>query len=205
MTVITAAHNGKHYAMACDTMHVTGYTKINTVQGNHKIIQVGENIFGFAGVVANRLAVACILREITSKHVLSCVEGIYILMLKVHELLRKDHFLTAQATHEEPFEDNDLSILICNPHGIFNVGRDRSAVKHDDYWALGSGMHYALGAMHSYTNDPDSATHLEEIATRGVEAACAYSDSCGGPIISKILKVERSDDGEKKENQGGEQ
>jgi len=182
MTVITAAHYKGEYAMACDSLHIMGYTKIHTVDENSKVIQIGGNLIGFAGSVINRQATACVLREILSKHVLSCVEGIYILMLDVHKKLKEEHFLTAQANYENPFEDNNSNILICNEHGIFRVDGERSVLKHEGHWAIGSGMHYALGAMHSYVNNPDSATHLDGIVERGVKAACEYSDSCQEPV-----------------------
>lgn len=203
MTVITAAYSEvhQHYAMACDTLHLSGYTKVHTSDDNHKMVQHKDNLIGFSGAVLNRLAVTAAIKEADV-----CFENvslIYASMLRVHEILKTKHFLTPQATREEPFEDNDLRMLICNPHGIFCVGSDRNVLRHNDYWAVGAGMHYALGAMHSYTNDPDSATHIGDLVKRGVQAACAYSDSCALPVISKIEKIERSDDDEKKENQGG--
>lgn len=189
-----------HYAMACDTLHISGYTKVRTVEGNRKIVQVGENLFGFAGAVINRLAVACVLRQIVPNHVLTCVEGIYVLMLEVHRLLRKEHYLTPQATYEEPFEDNDLRMLICNPHGIFCVGSDRNVMQHDNYWAAGAGMHYALGAMHSCVLADDAATNIRQLVEHGVRAACVFSDSCALPFISNLQSVEKNIDAEKKEN-----
>lgn len=182
MTIITAARQNEIYTMACDTMHNCGYTKIMAKDDNEKVVYAQESFIGFAGNVVNRLAITEAIKK--TKACFESVKATYLSMLRIHKLLKSDYFLTSQATIDDPFEDSASSILICNKHGIFRVGSDNSVIRHDHFWAIGSGMHFGLGAMYSFINDPDSATNVVDIVWRGVEAAIEFSDSCGGKPVA---------------------
>ena len=74
---------------------------------------------------------------------------------------------------------------------IFRVAPDYSVLKHEDAWAIGSGMHYALGAIHSTLNGKyDDRINSLSIAKDGVLAAIAFCDGCGGDVYYKEGKIE---------------
>lgn len=80
---------------------------------------------------------------------------------------------------DSPFGDLDASFLVINPAGIFYVACDMSVTHFKQYYAVGSGAPYALGAMHTlYKPDADP----ERIARRGVAAACDLDLYCGGRV-----------------------
>lgn len=57
-----------------------------------------------------------------------------------------------------------------------------------DYYATGSGMDVAIGAMYALMEYNNDLTPLQ-IAKIGVQAACKHDVYCGLPIKTKILKV----------------
>ena len=181
MTIITAARKDDKFAMASDTMHNAGYTKVMTKEQNAKIIEVQGSLIGFAGNVVHRQAVTQAFREIDIN--LSCASRVYKTMMVLHKHLKANYHLTQQATLDEPFEESGISMLICSKWGIFRVASDYSVLHHNDFWAIGSGMHYALGAMSVIDPRIGSLRHITEV---GVKAAKDFCDSCGGDTDSRV-------------------
>ena len=91
-------------------------------------------------------------------------------------------FVNDQRQDEDsPFGDLDASFLIVNPNGIFSVACDMSVTPFEQYYAIGSGAGYALGAMHAtYRSSADA----ERVARKGVEAAMDLDIYCGGEVVS---------------------
>jgi ATP-dependent protease HslVU (ClpYQ) peptidase subunit len=87
---------------------------------------------------------------------------------------------------ESPFGDLDASFLIANSHGIFSVACDMSVTQFEQYYAIGSGAPYGLGAMHTlYKEDGDA----DAIARKGVAAAIALDLYCGGAVTAFEVKT----------------
>ena len=80
---------------------------------------------------------------------------------------------------DSPFGDLDASFLVASAHGIFYVACDMSVTEFEQYYAVGSGAGYALGAMHTLYGGRQSA---EAIARRAVAAASALDIYCGGDV-----------------------
>ncbi len=80
---------------------------------------------------------------------------------------------------DSPFGDLDASFLVVNQSGIFYVACDMSVTRFENYYAVGSGATYALGAMHALHGPRASA---EAIARRAVAAASALDIYCGGDV-----------------------
>lgn len=89
---------------------------------------------------------------------------------------------------DTPFGDLDSSFLVVAEDGIFYVASDMSVTELKRFFAIGSGQDYALGACHTLIDSELTAT---EIATRAVEAACAFDVYCAGetalyrPVVSQ--------------------
>lgn len=89
---------------------------------------------------------------------------------------------------ESPFGDLDASFLVTSSRGIFSVACDMSVTEFKQYYAIGSGAPYALGALHALHEpgaDPESA------ARRAVAAASALDIYCGGETVVRRLRAER--------------
>ncbi len=101
------------------------------------------------------------------------------------ELHDKYSFVNDQCDDKEsPFGDLDSSFLVANRRGLFQVGGDMSVTEFQQYYAIGSGSDYALGALHAvYDQDLGAA----EIAERAVAAAIAFDTKCGGDTLIRNI------------------
>lgn len=86
---------------------------------------------------------------------------------------------------ESPFVDLDSSFLIASKSGIFYVCSNMSITRFDQYFAIGSGCNFALGALHALY---DSALSASKIAVKAVEAAMSLNVYCGGEIHLKRIR-----------------
>ncbi|GIW42098.1 MAG: hypothetical protein KatS3mg076_2675 [Candidatus Binatia bacterium] len=87
---------------------------------------------------------------------------------------------------DSPFGDLDSTFLVVNPNGIFCVESDMSVTQFRQYYAIGSGANYSLGALH-VLYDPEGDPEL--LARRAVEAAIALDTGCGGEILLRRLRA----------------
>ncbi|MFI5307877.1 MAG: hypothetical protein ACHQ53_11015 [Polyangiales bacterium] len=87
---------------------------------------------------------------------------------------------------ESPFGDLDASFLIASASGIFSVACDMSVTEFKQYYAIGSGAPYALGAVHAMY---DERADAEKIARKAVDAASALDLYCGGATTLFSLKA----------------
>ena len=95
-------------------------------------------------------------------------------------------FVNDQCTEgDSPFGDLDASFLIVNAQGIFYVACDMSVTRFDNYYAVGSGAPYALGAMHALYG---ARANPETLARKAVAAASALDIYCGGEV--NLVKVQ---------------
>lgn len=87
---------------------------------------------------------------------------------------------------DSPFGDLDASFLVAAQSGIFYVACDMSVTEFDQYYAVGSGAAYALGAMHALYGAKAGA---ETVARRAVAAASSLDIYCGGDVNLVKLKT----------------
>ena len=80
---------------------------------------------------------------------------------------------------DSPFGDLDSSFLIGSPKGIYKVSHDLDVCRFEQYYAIGSGSEYALGAMYSLY---DQNLNADEIARRAVHTAMQFDVHCGGEV-----------------------
>lgn len=85
---------------------------------------------------------------------------------------------------DTPFGDLDAAFLVVNPRGIYYVACDMSVTEFDNYYAVGSGAPYALGALHALHGPRANA---EGIARKAVAAASELDIYCGGTV--NVVKV----------------
>lgn len=89
---------------------------------------------------------------------------------------------------DSPFGDLDASFLVATRRGIFAVASDMSVTEFDQYYAIGSGADFSLGALHAlYRPNADA----EPIARRAAEAAIALNVYCGGDVKVTKLRLGR--------------
>lgn len=87
---------------------------------------------------------------------------------------------------DSPFGDLDASFLVASTSGIFYVACDMSVTEFDNYYAVGSGATYALGALHALHSP---RANVEAIARKAVAAASELDIYCGGACNLVTLKA----------------
>jgi ATP-dependent protease HslVU (ClpYQ) peptidase subunit len=96
--------------------------------------------------------------------------------------LRQKYTLVNDQPHSEdksPFADLDASFLVVNRSGIYCVASDMSVTEFKQYYAIGSGSSYALGALQALF---DSNLAAAELARRACAAATTFDVYCGGEL-----------------------
>jgi ATP-dependent HslUV protease, peptidase subunit HslV len=85
----------------------------------------------------------------------------------------------ADKDNDSPFGDLDASFLIVNRRGIYSVASDLSVTEFSQYYAIGSGSDFSLGALHALYDGPLDAA---ELARRACAAAIEFNIYCGGEV-----------------------
>jgi ATP-dependent protease HslVU (ClpYQ) peptidase subunit len=185
MSVVVVVKKDQEIVIAADTLTTkNGYIRIKSThkENNSKIVQYKDN---FIGSVGSSLVKQMFLQSLySSKKELSLhgIDNIYRTLLKVHRILKREHYILPQKAGD--VESSHIRLLIANSSGIFGVEPDRYVIEYSRFWANGSGGNFALGAMEqAYENHSAS-----EIARIGIEAACTFDKHCDLPMHLHTLK-----------------
>lgn len=98
--------------------------------------------------------------------------------LFLHRKLKSDYFIETKEKDDQPVESSQWDCLILSPYGIFSVQSYREVMECQRFWAEGSGLRLALGAMHATYGLYQKP---EEIALAGINAASEYDDATALP------------------------
>ncbi len=182
MSIAVAVTKAGKTAIAADSQENFGDRKL--LRSNHrseKILPVGASWVATTGwgLYDN------ILRDYLARRRpprLSSDRDVFAFFLRFWKELRERYPLVNDQPHDDdptPFADIDSSFLIANRAGIFQVSGNLSVTKFEEYYAIGSGASYALGALHAlHDGDFDAPT----LARRACAAAMAFDINCGGEI-----------------------
>ena len=181
MSVIVVVRKGGEAAIAADTAMTDGSIMLRAkyVRNNEKILRFGDTYVGLAGWSAAQDIFESIVRNHTDKLDFGGRAAIFETALNLHGLLKSDYHIDTQEEKDQPVESSQLSMLIANAHGIFEVDSYRTVSEYERFWALGSGRRFALGALYYCYDMYDSAG---DIARAAVEAACEFDDGCSLPV-----------------------
>lgn len=118
---------------------------------------------------------------------LNSKEAIFETFRKLHPILKEECFLNPKEDEEDPYESSQITALIANTSGIFAIYSMREVFEYTQYWAIGSGHEFALGAMHQAYTRYDNAT---DIARAGVETGIAFDKNSDAPITIYNVKLD---------------
>ena len=183
MTIAIAVRKGGETVIAADTQNNFGHNRAPiTNHRTQKILTVGGNHLAtsgwglYANILDDFLGRKRLPKLDTERDVFRFFQAFW-KALHEHYSLVND-----QCQNEEersPFGDLDASFLLANAGGIFYVSSDTSVTAFEQYYAVGSGAEFALGALHAlYDGDFDAET----LARRACAAAMAFNVYCGGEI-----------------------
>jgi ATP-dependent protease HslVU (ClpYQ) peptidase subunit len=100
--------------------------------------------------------------------------------------MKEDYHLISSSEDNDCFECCRFELLIINTAGIFKTYELRSVQQFAQFYAIGTGASYALGAIQALYDQENSA---ETIVKRSLEIAASFDDSTGLPGTFYSLKT----------------
>ncbi len=180
MTTIVAVKKNGVIAIAADTLTTFGNTRLPaSMDSSHdKILHLANSHIGVCGSAAHHLVLASLLSK-TPDLQLNSKAAIFETFRKLHPVLKEECFLNPKEDEDDPYESSQITALIANSSGLYGIYSMREVFEYTQFWAIGSGHEFALGAMQHAYSRYDSA---EEIALAGVEAGIAFDKNSAAPI-----------------------
>ena len=188
MTTIVAVRKNGYAAIAADTLTTFGYTRLHAARdaSHDKILHIGNSYIGVCGSAAHHLVLSSLLAK-TPDVQLNSKEAIFETFRKLHPILKEECFLNPKEDEEDPYESSQITALIANSSGIFAIYSMREVFEYTQFWAIGSGHEFALGAMHqAYSTIGDAS----EIASIGVNTGIAFDKNSDSPVTLYTIKLE---------------
>jgi ATP-dependent protease HslVU (ClpYQ) peptidase subunit len=106
---------------------------------------------------------------------------------KLHPILKDQHFLNPKEEDDDPYESTQITALIANARGIFGVYSMREVFEYTQFWAVGTGREFALGAMHGLYSRLRTAT---AVAKAGIEAGAMFDKNSALPMTLYTLPLQ---------------
>src|SRR5918992_2452374 len=171
MTTIAVVRKNGYAAIAADTMTKWGSGKetADYIVNHGKIFRVGNT---YLGVTGNATFQAILRDYFGRRRVYARFETpleIFRTWQKLHAVLKQDYYLVPGHGEDDAIESSRMDVLIANSRGIFGVAAHRTVQEFSKFYAFGSGVDIALGAMYAAYEDPKRSA--EEIDRYSIEAA----------------------------------
>ena len=195
MTTLVVVKKAGQVAMAADTLVTFGDTSLShRFEANTKIFKVdtptGMSYVGMAGTVAHfpvlRKAMSALPKDQLK---LGSREEVFDTFVKLHPILKETFFLQPKEDDNDPYESSQFTVIIANASGIYGLYSYREIFEFKEFWGIGSGRSFALGAMYACW---DKAKTAREVAMAGMSAGCEFDKNSGGPIEVFTLKLKAS-------------
>ena len=190
-TVVVVRKNGQ-VAIAADTLVTFGDTRLSSrFEANSKLFKVdttsGPSYVGIAGTVAHFPALRKAMLALPKKELLlGSKDEVFDTFTKLHPILKETFFLQTKEDDNDPYESSQFSVVVANATVIYGLYSYREVFEFNEFWGIGSGRSFALGAMFVAWNKAKTA---REIASIGVQAGCEFDKSSGGPVEVFTLKL----------------
>lgn len=181
MSIVIAVSKNGQTVMAADTQSNFGSRAMpRDNQFSSKIRRVGDALLGRTGWGIYENILDDVLAEGQPPDLAARPE-VFRFFTEVWKTLRQRYsFVTDRSGRKDsPFGDMGGSFLIARPGVVFYVSPNLGVSEFRQYFAIGSGSDYALGALYQLYDGPDDA---EQLARRAVETASALNVHCGGGV-----------------------
>ena len=192
MTTVVVVRKAGQVAIAADTMVTFGDTRLgHRFEGNSKIFKLdaaaGPTYIGMSGTVAHfpvlRKAMQSMPKDML---LLGSKDEIFDTFTKLHGFLKENFCLQTKEDDNDPYESSQFSVLIANATGIYGLYSYREVFEFKEFWGIGSGRSFALGAMHTVW---DKAKTAREVALAGIHAGCEFDKNSGLPVVMHTVKL----------------
>jgi ATP-dependent HslUV protease, peptidase subunit HslV len=192
MTTVVVVKKAGQVAVATDSLVTFGDTRLpHRFEANEKVFKVdavgGPSFVATAGTVAHFPALRKALAALPKGELkLHSKDEVYDTFLKLHPILKDTFFLQTKEEDADPYESMQFSVLVANSAGIFGLYSYREVFEFKEFWGIGSGRGFALGAMNAVFKKAKTA---REVAVSGVEAGCEFDKNSAGPINVFTMKL----------------
>lgn len=192
MTTVVVVKKAGQVAIAADTMVTFGDTRLShRYEPNSKLFKVdaigGPSYVGIAGTVAHfpvlRKAMIALPKDQLK---LGSKDEVFDTFTKLHPLLKESFYLQTKEDDNDPYESSQFSVVIANATGIYGLYSYREVFEFNQFWGIGSGRSFALGAMYASW---DKAKTAREVASIGIQAGCEFDKNSGGPVELFTIKL----------------
>jgi ATP-dependent protease HslVU (ClpYQ) peptidase subunit len=188
MTTVVVVRKAGQVAIAADTLVTFGDTRLgHRFEDNSKIFKLdsaaGTTYVGMSGTVVLRKAMQSMPRDML---LLGSKDEIFDTFTKLHGFLKENFFLQTKEEDNDPYESSQFSVVIANPTGIYGLYSYREVFEFKEFWGIGSGRSFALGAMHALYAKAKTA---REIAEAGLAAGCEFDRNSAGPADIYTIKL----------------
>ncbi|MBX2825054.1 MAG: MFS transporter [Gammaproteobacteria bacterium] len=186
-TIVIARKNGKA-CIAADTLTTFGDIRLPSEMDCHhsKIQTFGGTYMGIVGSAAHTLVAERALRDKELNADFSSRDATFDTLIRLHPMLKEKYFLNAKDSEEDPYESSQIDAVFINKYGIFASYSLREVYEYTQYWAIGTGATYAMGAMHAVFSKARTA---REIAKAGAEAGAHFDTSSAPPLQFKTVNL----------------
>jgi ATP-dependent HslUV protease subunit HslV len=194
VTTLVAVSKAGQTVIATDALITFGDTRLtNRFEANDKIFKVdtptGGSYVGMAGTAAHLPVLRKAMAALPKGQLrLGNKDEVFDTFNKLHPVLKESFFLQTKEDDNDPYESSQLSALIANATGIYGVYSYREVFEFRQFWAIGSGRSFALGAMHATW---DKAKTAREVALAGVHAGCEFDKNSGGPVELFTVRLKK--------------
>ena len=192
MTTVVVVKKAGQVAIAADTLVTFGDTRLShRYEANSKLFKVdavgGPAWVGMTGTVAHfpvlRKAMQALPKDQLRLH---SKDEVFDTFTRLHPLLKETFFLQTKEEDNDPYESSQYSVLIANAGGIFGLYSYREVFEFKEFWGVGTGRGFALGAMHAMWNRARTA---REVAEAGVAAGCEFDRNSAAPVEVYTIKL----------------
>ena len=194
MTTIVVTKKAGHVAIAADTLVTFGDTRLgHRFEANSKLLKVegadGVSYVGVAGSVAHFPVLRQALESLPrAKLLLGSKAEVFSTFSKLHPVLKENFFLQTKEEDNDPYESSQFSAVVANASGIYGLYSYREVFEFKEFWGIGSGRSFALGAMHAMWASTETA---REVALAGVHAGCEFDKNSAGPVEVFTIKLKK--------------
>ncbi|WP_394791621.1 MFS transporter [Rhodoferax sp.] len=194
MTTVVVVKKAGVVAIAADTLVTFGDTRLGQrFEDNSKIFKIdtsaGTSYIGMAGTVAHFPALRKAMEALPKDQLqLGSKDEIFDTFTRLHPLLKESFFLQTKEDDNDPYESSQFSVVVANATGIYGLYSYREIFEFKEFWGIGSGRSFALGALHASWGSAKSA---RDLAVLSVQAACEFDKNSGGPVDVFTVKLKK--------------
>lgn len=194
MTTVVVVKKAGQVAIAADTLVTFGDTRLtHRFEANSKIFRLdtpaGPTYVGMAGTVAHFPVLRKALAGLPPEELrLSSKDEVFETFTRLHPVLKEKFFLQTKEDDGDPYESSQFSVLLANASGIYGLYSYREVFEFKEFWGIGSGRSFALGAMHAASGHTKTA---RELALIGVQTGCEFDKNSAAPVEVFTVKLKK--------------